>query len=126
VLSTHQGGVPLRPVPLDVARCLRVLGAELPPLPPPVRRWHGRVVAADIPWTSGEAFHSCDSRHLVSASCCRRCRLGVSAGTTLSLSSRPGLGASAWLATFAAPCPGGGLLLLLITLAGLPLLPSEM
>jgi hypothetical protein len=70
VLSTHQGGgVPLRPVPLEVARCFRVLGAE--PLSPPVRRWPGRVVAADIPWPSGQACHSCDSRYLVSASCCR-------------------------------------------------------
>jgi hypothetical protein len=47
--------------------------------------------------------------------------LGASAGTTLSLSSRPGLGASAHfarLAAFAAPCRGGGLPLLVI-LAGL-------
>jgi hypothetical protein len=53
--------------------------------------------------------------------------LGASAGTTLSLSSRPGLGASpclAWLATFAAPCRGG--VPLLVTLAGLSLLLSEM
>jgi hypothetical protein len=50
--------------------------------------------------------------------------LGASAGTTLSLSSRPALGASARLATFAAPCRG--LPLLLVTLARLPLLPSEM
>jgi hypothetical protein len=52
--------------------------------------------------------------------------LGASAGTTLSLSSRLGLGASArlaWLAVFAATCQGG--LPLLVTLAGLPLLPSE-
>jgi hypothetical protein len=55
--------------------------------------------------------------------------LGASAGTTLSLSSRPDLGASvrlARLAAFAAPSRGGGLLLLVVTLAGLPLLPSEM
>jgi hypothetical protein len=54
--------------------------------------------------------------------------LGVSAGTTLSLSPRPGLGASARLArlaAFVAPCRGG-LPLLLVTLVGLPLLSSEM
>jgi len=54
--------------------------------------------------------------------------LGTSTCTTLSMSSRPGLGAStrlAWLAAFAASCRGG-LPLLLVTLAGLPLLPSEM
>ena len=50
--------------------------------------------------------------------------LGASVGTTLSLSSRPGLGASARLAAFAAPCRGG--LPLLVTLAGLSLLPREM
>jgi hypothetical protein len=52
--------------------------------------------------------------------------LGTSTGTTLSMSSRPGLGAStrlARLAAFAASCRG---LPLLVTLAGLPLLPSEM
>jgi hypothetical protein len=54
--------------------------------------------------------------------------LGASAGTTLSLSSRPSLGAFARLArlaTFATPCRGG-LPRLLVTLAGLPLLLSEM
>ena len=54
--------------------------------------------------------------------------LGTSTCTTLSMSSRPGLGAStrlARLAAFAASCRGG-LPLLLVTLAGLPLLPSEM
>jgi hypothetical protein len=77
VLSTHQGGgVSLQSVPLEVARCLRVLGAELPPPPPPVRRWPGRAVAVDIPWPSGQACHSCDSRYLVSASCCRWRHLG--------------------------------------------------
>jgi hypothetical protein len=54
--------------------------------------------------------------------------LGTSTCTTLSMSSRPGLGAStrlALLAAFAASCRGG-LPLLLVTLVGLPLLPSEM
>jgi hypothetical protein len=54
--------------------------------------------------------------------------LGTSTGTTLSMSSRPSLSAStrlARLAAFAASCQGG-LPLLLVTLAGLPLLPSEM
>jgi hypothetical protein len=50
VLSTHQGGgVPLRPVPLEMARCLHVPGAGPPPPPSPVRRWPGHVVAADNP-----------------------------------------------------------------------------
>ena len=52
--------------------------------------------------------------------------LGTSTVTTLSMSSHPGLGAStrlARLAAFAASCRG---LPLLVTLAGLPLLPSEM
>ena len=54
--------------------------------------------------------------------------LGTSTCTTLSMSSRPGLGAStrlARLAAFAASCRGG-LPLLLVTLAGLSLLLSEM
>jgi hypothetical protein len=54
--------------------------------------------------------------------------LGASAGTTFSMSSRPGLGAStrlARLAAFAATCRGG-LPLLLVTMAGFSLLPSEM
>jgi hypothetical protein len=40
VLSIHQGGgEPLRPMPLEITRYLRVSGAELsPPPPPPVRR----------------------------------------------------------------------------------------
>jgi hypothetical protein len=82
VLSTHQGGgvllrpVPLRPVPLEMARCLHVPGAGPPPPPPPLRRWPDHVVAADSPWPSGQACHSCDSRRFVSASCCRRRHLG--------------------------------------------------
>jgi hypothetical protein len=54
--------------------------------------------------------------------------LGTSTCTTLSMSSRPGLGASTrlvLLAAFAASCRGG-LPHLFVTLAGLPLLPSEM
>jgi hypothetical protein len=48
VLLTHQGeGVPLRPVSLEIARCLRVLGAEPPPPPSLVRRWSGHVMAVD-------------------------------------------------------------------------------
>jgi hypothetical protein len=53
------------PVPLGIARCLRVLGAEL--LPPPVRRWPGCFVAVDSPWPSGQDCHSCDSCRLVLA-----------------------------------------------------------
>jgi hypothetical protein len=93
VLSTHQGGgVLLRPVTLEISRCLRVLEAELPTPPPPVRRCPGHVVAVDIPWPSGQACHSCDNRHLVSASCCRRHRLGRLHGhhPQLVLAPRPG------------------------------------
>jgi hypothetical protein len=55
--------------------------------------------------------------------------LGASAGATLSTSSHPGLGASTcftWLAALAAACLGGGLPFPPVTLAGLPLFPSEM
>jgi hypothetical protein len=61
------------------------------------------------------------------------CRLlvveGASAGATLGMSSRPSLGASACLvplAALAAARRGQGLPLLPVTLAGLPLFPSEM
>jgi hypothetical protein len=44
VLSAHQGGgEPLRPMPLEITRCLHVLGAELAPPPPPVQRGPGTV-----------------------------------------------------------------------------------
>jgi hypothetical protein len=115
-------------VPLEMAQCLHVPGAGPPPLPPPVRRWPGHVVAADSPCPVAKlaavvtAVVSC--RLLVADGAA----LGTSTGTTLSMSSRPGLGASTRLvrlAAFAASCRGG-LPLLLVTLAGLPLLPSEM
>jgi hypothetical protein len=54
---------------------------------------------------------------------------GASAGATLGTSLRPGLGASARfvpLATLAAASRGRGLPILSVTLAGLPLFPSEM
>jgi hypothetical protein len=54
---------------------------------------------------------------------------GVSAGATLGTSLRPGLGASARLVSLAALAVarrGRGLPLLPITLAALPLFPSEM
>jgi hypothetical protein len=61
------------------------------------------------------------------------CRLliigGASAGATLGTSSRPGLVASARLVpltALAAARRGRGLTLLPVTLAGLPLFPSEM
>ena len=57
------------------------------------------------------------------------CRLLVAGGAALGASSRPGLGASARLArlaALAAACRGRGLPLLPVTLAGLPLFPSEM
>jgi hypothetical protein len=53
-------------------RCLHVLGAELAPPPPPVRRGSGRVMAVDTPWPNGQACHSCGRRRLVPASGCRR------------------------------------------------------
>jgi hypothetical protein len=63
VVSAHQdGGEPLRPMPPEITRCLRVPGAELAPPPPPVRRGPGRVVVVDTPWPNGQACHSC-SRH---------------------------------------------------------------
>jgi hypothetical protein len=71
VLSAHQGGEPLRPMPLEITRCLRVPGAELAP-PPPVRHGPGRVMAVDTPWPNGQACHSCGRRRLVPASGCRR------------------------------------------------------
>jgi hypothetical protein len=55
--------------------------------------------------------------------------VGASASATLDVSSRPGLGASARLARFAALAAarrGRGLPLLSVTLADLPLFPSEM
>jgi hypothetical protein len=54
---------------------------------------------------------------------------GASAGATLGMSLRPGLGASTRLVPLAALATarrGRGLPLLPITLAGLPLFPSEM
>jgi hypothetical protein len=52
--------------------------------------------------------------------------MGASVGATLGTSLRPGLGASAWLAMLVAAHRGRGLPLLPITLASLPLFPSEM
>jgi hypothetical protein len=75
VLSAHQGGgEPLRPMLLEITRCLHVPGAEL--APPPVRRGPGRVMAVDTPWPNGQPFHNCGRRRLVPASGCRRCRCG--------------------------------------------------
>jgi hypothetical protein len=57
VLSAYQGGgEPLQPMPLEITRCLRVLGAEL--APPPVQRGPSHVVAVDTPWPNGQACHS--------------------------------------------------------------------
>jgi hypothetical protein len=87
-LSAHQGGgEPLRPMPLEITRCLHVPGAEL--APPLVRRGLGRVVAVDTHWPIGQACHSCGIRCLVSAYGCTV--VGASTGATLSTSSRPGL-----------------------------------
>jgi hypothetical protein len=62
-------------MPLEITRCLRVLGAELAP-PPLVRRGPGHVVAVDTAWPNGQACHSCGRRRLVSASGCRWRRRG--------------------------------------------------
>jgi hypothetical protein len=71
VLSAHQGGgEPLRPMSLEITRCLRVPGAE--PAPPPVRHGPDCVVTVDTPWPNGQACHSCGRRRLVPASSCRR------------------------------------------------------
>jgi hypothetical protein len=110
-------------MPLEITRCLRVPRAELAPPPPPVRRGPAHVVAVDTPWPNGQACHSCGRRRLVSAA------PGAAAGATLGTSSRPGLGASVRLARLAALATarrGRGLPLLPVTLAGLPLFPSEM
>jgi hypothetical protein len=70
VLSAHHGGgEPLRPMPLEITRCLRVSGAELAP-PLPVQRGPGHVVAIDTLWPNGQACHSCGRRCLVPASGC--------------------------------------------------------
>jgi hypothetical protein len=85
-------------------------------------------VATDIPWPTAKLATVVTAVIPCRLLVVNDAALGASAGTTLSLSSRPGLGASArlaWLDTFVALCRGG-LPLLLITLAGLPLLPSEM
>jgi hypothetical protein len=120
VPSAHQGGgEPLRPIPLEVARCLRVPGVELAPPPPLVRCGPGRVVAVDSPWPNGQPGRSCGRRRLVPACARRRRRLGAS--------SHPGLGASARLARLATPaaaCQGGGGSPPPVTLAGLTLFPS--
>jgi hypothetical protein len=70
VLSAHQGGEPMRSMPLEITRCLHVSGAEL--APPPVRHGPGHVMAVDTPWPNGQACHSCGRRRLVPASDCRR------------------------------------------------------
>jgi hypothetical protein len=96
VLSAHQGGgEPLRPMPLEITRCLHVPGAELAPPPPPVRHGPDRVVAVDTPWPNDQACHSCDRRRLVPASGCWRSHRARLRGRYLGTSSRPGLGASA-------------------------------
>jgi hypothetical protein len=63
VLSAYQGGgEPLRPMPLEITRCLHAPGAELTPPPPPVRRGPGHVMAVDTPWPNGQVCHSCGRR----------------------------------------------------------------
>jgi hypothetical protein len=94
-LMIHQGGgEPLRPMPLEITRCLHVLGAELVPPPPPVRRGPGRVVVVDTPWPNGQlatvVAGAVSCRLLVASGTAG----GASAGATLGRSLRPGLGAS--------------------------------
>jgi hypothetical protein len=99
VLSAHQGGgEPLRLMPLEITRCLRVTGAELAPPPPPVRCEPGRVMTIDTPWPNGQACHSGSRRHLVRLLVADGVVGGASAGATLGTSSCPGLGASVRLA----------------------------
>jgi hypothetical protein len=100
-LSAHQGGgEPLRPMPLEITRCLHVPGAEL--APPLVRRGLGRVVAVDTHWPIGQACHSCGIRRLVSAYGCRRHRRGRLHGRYPQHVLAPRPGASAGLARLAA------------------------
>jgi hypothetical protein len=122
VPSARQGGgEPLLPMPLEVARCLRVPGAELAPPPPPVRCGPGRVVAVDSPWPNGQPCRSCGRRRLVPACARRRRRAGHV------LAPRPGL-----LRAPCSVCHACGRLSRRrgdpppVTLAGLPLFPSEM
>jgi hypothetical protein len=80
----------------------------------------GCVVAVDSPWPNG---HRAVVASVVS------CRLVRAGGAALGTSSHPGLGASARLARLAMPTAayrGGGGSPPPVTLAGLPLSPSEM
>jgi hypothetical protein len=109
MLSAHQGGGELlRPMPLEITRCLRVPGAELAP-PPPVRHGPGCVVAVDTPWPNDQACHGCGERYPRHV-----------------LAPPPGhLCAPCATCRFAAARRERGFLLLPVTLTGLPLFPSE-
>jgi hypothetical protein len=129
VLSAHQGGgEPLRPMPLEITRCLHVPGAELAP-PPPVQRglaasWLSTLLGP-IAKLATVVASAVSCRLLVAGGTAG----GASAGATLGTFLLPGLGASARLvslATLAAARRGRGHPLLFVTLAGLPLYPSEM
>jgi hypothetical protein len=92
VLSAHQGGgEPLRPMPLEITRCLHVPGAELaPPL-------HLCDVGLAASWLSTLLGVMAKFATVVAGAV--SCRFlvagGASAGATLGTSLRLGLGASA-------------------------------
>jgi hypothetical protein len=128
MLSAHQGGEEsLRPMSLEITRYLRVPGAEL--APPPVRRGPGRVVTVDTPWPNDQTCHSCGRRSLVPASSYRRHRRGRLRGCYPRhvLAPRPRR-----LRAPCASCRACGRPSrertppFSVTLAGLPLFPSEM
>jgi hypothetical protein len=116
-------------MPLEITRCLCVPGAELAPPPPPVRRGPRRVMAIDTFGPMGKL-----ATVVAGIVSCRLLVVGgatvaASVDATLSTSSRPGLGAYVHLvqlATLTAAHRGRGLPLLPVTLAGLPVFPSEM
>jgi hypothetical protein len=105
VLSAHQdGGVPLRPMPLEISRCLHVPGAELAPPP------HLCNVGLAASWLSTLLGPMAKLATVVAGAV--SCRLliaggaaeGASTSATLGTSLRPGLNASARLVP---PVEGG-------------------
>jgi hypothetical protein len=118
VLSAHQGGgEPLQPMPLEITQCLRVPGAD-----------HLCDVSLAASWLSTLLGPMAKLATVVTdvVSCRLLVAGGASTGATLSTSSRPGLDASARLATLVAARRGKGLPILPVTLASLPLFSSEM
>jgi hypothetical protein len=99
-------------------KCAVTANVGRSPSAQPFRQPAPTVVVVDTPWPNGQSCHNYDGHHL----------LGASAGASLGTFSCPGLSTS----VPCAPCRVRGRLsrkrtaLLPITLAGLPLLPSEM